>query len=114
VHYKSAFQVSAFHVQMGPRNVRVKIGVFLSKPVLATNSGYFLTSARHMASGRVVEAHRTFQDHTLDALSSLMALRYDGSDVWMLLLLHCYHAVSYPPRNRKPTLYKSGADIDIF
>jgi len=31
VHYKSAHQVSAFHVQMGPRKVRVKIGVFLSK-----------------------------------------------------------------------------------
>ena len=34
-----------------------------------------------MTSGRVVEAHRTFQDHTLDVLSSLMALRYGGSNV---------------------------------
>ena len=56
-------------------------GISVQNPFWATNSGYYLTSARHMASGRVVEAHRTFQDHTLDALSSLMAL---GTTVLML------------------------------
>ena len=64
----------------------------------AKNSGYFLTSARHMTSGRVVEAHRTFQDHNLDALSSSMALRYGGSNVGVVLLLRCFHAVSFPSR----------------
>ena len=49
-----------------------------------------------MTSGRVVEAHRTFQVHTLDPLSSLMALRYGGLDVGVVLLLHCFHAVSFP------------------
>jgi len=47
-----------------------------------------------MTSGKVAETHRTNQNHTLDALSSSMALRYDGSDVGMVLLLHCFHAVS--------------------
>jgi len=72
---------------------------------------YFLTSARHMTSGRVVEAHRTFQDHTLGAFSSLMALRYGGSDVGVVLLLHCFHAVSFPSHHRKPTQPKFGTDI---
>jgi len=45
-----------------------------------------------MIKGRVVEAHRTFQDHILDALSSSMALRYDGSNAGVVLLLHCFHA----------------------
>ena len=54
-----------------------------------------------MTSGKVVEAHRTFQDHTLDALSSSMALRYDGSNVGMVLLLHCFHAVSFLPITEK-------------
>jgi len=49
-----------------------------------------------MTSGRVGETHRTFQDHTLDAFSSSMALRYDGSNVRLVLLLHCFHAVSFP------------------
>ena len=70
--------------EIGPRVLGYKIGVFL-------------TSARHMTSGRVVETHRIFQDHTLDALSSSMALRYDGSNVGMVLLLFFFHAVfSFP------------------
>ena len=63
-------------------------------------------SARHMASGRVVEAHRTFQNHTFDDLSSLMALRYDGSNVVVVLLLHYFHAVSFPSHHRKPGLLR--------
>ena len=54
-----------------------------------------------MTSGKVLEAHRTFQGHTLDALSSSMALRYDGSNVGVVLLLHCFHAVSFPSHHRK-------------
>ena len=56
-----------------------------------------------MTSGRVVDAHRTFHDHTLDALSSSMALRYDGSNVGVV--------VSSPSHDRKPTQYKFGTDI---
>ena len=104
----SAHQVSASHVQMGPRKERVNIGVFLSKTSfgLLIRGIIFLTSARHMTSGRVVEAHRTFQDYTLDALSSSMALRYDGSNVGEVLLLHCFHAVSFPSHHRKTTQSK--------
>ena len=47
-----------------------------------------------MTSGRVVEAHRTFQDHTLDALSLSMALRYDGSNVGV---------VSFPSHDGRKT-----------
>ena len=54
-----------------------------------------------MIKRRVVEAHRTFQDHILDALSSSMALRYDGSNVGVVLLLHCFHAVSFPSHGVK-------------
>jgi len=50
-----------------------------------------------MTSGRVVKTYRTFQDHTLDALSSSMALRYGGSNIGVVLLLHYFHAVSPPP-----------------
>jgi len=98
VHYKSAHQVSASHVRMGLIKVRVKIGLFLSKSCfgLQNRSKYFLTSARHMTSGRFVETHCTFQEHTLNALSSSMALWYNGSNVVMVLLLHCFHAVSLP------------------
>ena len=40
---------------MGPKNVLGKIGVFLSKTRFGIqNRGYFLTSARHMASGKLV------------------------------------------------------------
>jgi len=55
-----------------------------------------------MTSGRVIEAHRAFQSHTLDALSSSMALRYDGSNVGVVLLLHCFYAASFPSHGRKP------------
>ena len=83
---------------MGPRKDRVKIGgISVQNQFLATNSGYFLTSARHMTSGRALEAHRT-----LDALSSSMALRYDGSNVGVVLLLHCFYAASFPSHGRKP------------
>ena len=108
MNYKRAHQVSASHVKMGPRKVRVEIGVFLSKTRFGLQSGYFLTLARHMAIGRVVEAHRTFQDHTLNALSSLMALRYDGSNVGVVLLLHCFHAVSFPSNDRNTTTTPRG------
>ena len=54
-----------------------------------------------MTSGRVVEAHRTFQDHTLDALSSSMALRYDGSNVGVVLLLHCFTQFLFLPITKK-------------
>ena len=54
-------------------------------------------SARHMTSGRVVEAHRTFQDHTLDALRSSMALQYDGSNVGVVLLLNVFTQFLFLP-----------------
>ena len=75
-------------------------GISVQNPFWATNSGYFLTSARHMTCCRVVEAYRTLQDHTLDDLSTSMALRYDGSNVGVVLLLHCFHAVSFPSHDR--------------
>ena len=40
-----------------------------------------------MASGRVVELCRTFQDHILDALGSSMAMRDDGSNFGLAMLL---------------------------
>ena len=57
-----------------------------------------------MTSGRVVEAHRTFQDHALDALSLPIALRYDGSNVGMVLLLHCFHAASFPSHGQNNSI----------
>ena len=55
-----------------------------------------------MTNGRVLEARRTSQDHALDHFSSSMALRYDGLDVRMVLLLYCFHAVffSFPRPNQ--------------
>ena len=32
-----------------------------------------------------------------------MALRYSGSNVGVVLLLYCFHAVSFPSHGRKPT-----------
>ena len=46
-----------------------------------------------MASGRVVELRRTFQDHILDALGSSMAMRDDGSNIGLTMLLYCSHAL---------------------
>jgi len=46
-----------------------------------------------MTSGRVVELRRTFQDHILDALSSSMAMRDDGSNIGLTMLLYCSHAL---------------------
>ena len=39
-----------------------------------------------MASGTVVELRRTLQDHILDALGSLMAMRDDGSNIGLTML----------------------------
>ena len=50
-------------------------GISVRNPFWATKAGYLLTSPRHTASDRVVEAHRTFQDYILGALSSSMVLR---------------------------------------
>ena len=57
-----------------------------------------------MTSDRVVETHRTFQDHVLDALSSSMVLRYDGSNVGMVLFLHCFQAVFFPWHGRNDSI----------
>ena len=46
-----------------------------------------------MTSGRVVELRRTFQDHILDALGSSMAMRDDGSNIGLTMLLYCSHAL---------------------
>jgi len=59
----------------------------------ATKLGCFLTSPCHMTSGRVVELCRTFQDHTLDALGSSLAMRHDSSNIGMAMLFHCSHAL---------------------
>ena len=59
-----------------------------------------------MTCGRVLEANRTFQGHTLDALCSSIALRYE--DVGMVLLLHCFCAVSFMP----PPPSVGGSDLN--
>jgi len=46
-----------------------------------------------MTSGRVVELCRNFQDHILDAPSSLITMRHDGSNIGLTMLLHCWHAL---------------------
>jgi len=46
-----------------------------------------------MSSGRVVGLHRTFLDHILDAPSSLMAMRHDGSNIGLTMLFHFSHAL---------------------
>ena len=46
-----------------------------------------------MTSGRVVELCRTFQDHILDALGLSMAMRDDGSNIGLTMLLYCSHAL---------------------
>ena len=46
-----------------------------------------------MTSGRVVELCHTFQDHILDALGSSMAMRDDGSNFGLAMLLYCSHAL---------------------
>ena len=61
-----------------------------------------------MTSGRVVEAHRTFKDHTLDAFSLSMALRYGGSDVGVVLLLHYFTQFLFLPMAENPTQSKFG------
>ena len=92
----------------------MKIGVFLSKTSfgLLIRGIIFLTSARHMTSGRVVEAHRTFQDYTLDALSSSMALRYDGSNVGVVLLLYCFHAAVFLPWRNQLIISNASLSFD--
>ena len=50
-------------------------------------------------------------------LSSSMALRYDGSDVGMVLLLHCLHAVSFPSHgqnNSTSVLYLHLLMVDSY
>ena len=78
--------------------------ISVRNPFWATKSGYFLTSPRHMTSDRVVETHHTFHDHVLDALSSSMVLRYDGSNVGMVLFLHCFQAVFFPWHGRNDSI----------
>ena len=39
-----------------------------------------MTSNRHIISGSVVELRSTFQDRIICSLSSLMAMRHDGSN----------------------------------
>ena len=40
-----------------------------------------------------VELCHTFQDHILDALGSSMAMRGDGSNSGLAMLLYCSHAL---------------------
>ena len=42
-----------------------------------------------MASFRAVKLCHTFKNRTLDAHSSLMAMRQDGSNIGLAMLLHC-------------------------
>ena len=46
-----------------------------------------------MTSGRVGELRYTFQDHILDAPSSLMAMKHDGSNIGLAMLFQCSHAL---------------------
>ena len=46
-----------------------------------------------MTSGRIVELRRTFQDHILDALGSSMAMKGNGSNIGLAMLLSCSHAL---------------------
>ena len=40
-----------------------------------------------------VELCHTFQNHILDALGSSMAMRGNGSNIGLAMLLHCSHAL---------------------
>jgi hypothetical protein len=46
-----------------------------------------------MASGRVVELCRTFHGHILDASGSLMAMRDNGLNIGLAMMLNCSHAL---------------------
>jgi len=58
-----------------------------------------------MASGRVVEFCRTFQGHILDAPGSLMAMRQNGSNIGLVMLLHCSHALCVAIKHFFPSFW---------